>query len=81
MHIKIDVDGQEAAVIKGASRVIDDSRLPSVLLEVTETPSRMGDIRDIYARFGAAGFSVLSKAPTGASSTDSYNLIFVRSHA
>ena len=79
IHIKIDVDGQEAAVIKGAGRVITDPRLQSVLLEVTETPSRMGDIKEIHARFDAAGFSVHSKAPTAASRADSYNLIFARS--
>ena len=77
-HIKIDVDGHEFAVIDGANKVLRDPRLQTVLIEITETPSRMGDIEDIFAKFRAGGFSLLKKAPTGSVSTQSYNSIFSR---
>jgi len=78
-HVKIDVDGQEAAVIKGASRVLGDRRLQTVLLEITETPSQMGDVKEIYDRFKQAGFSIVKKTPARSLNSGSYNVIFVRS--
>ena len=35
-HIKIDVDGLESAVIKGAQKVLRDERLRDILIEINE---------------------------------------------
>ena len=76
-HINIDVDGQESSVIRGATRVLCDKRLRSVLLEITESPSRAAEAADIYETFLASGFELLKKvriSPQG----EAYNAIFVR---
>ena len=78
-HMKIDVDGHESPVIEGASRVLSDPRLQSVMLEITETPSRSDGVREIYARFQTAGFSILGKAKISDSRAESVNVVFVRS--
>ena len=77
-HIKIDVDGHEASVIKGAGHVLNDPRLQSVLLEITEAPARVNDVQEMRAKFQEAGFSVLKTAKTGHSRAESNNIIFVR---
>ncbi len=35
-HLKIDVDGIESKIIKGGSRVIEDNRLKTILIEINE---------------------------------------------
>ena len=78
-HIKIDVDGHESSVIEGANRVLSDPRLQSVMLEITETPTRSDGVREIYARFQTAGFSTLKSAKIDNSRAEASNVIFVRS--
>ena len=80
-HMKIDVDGHESSVIKGADRVLKDDRLQSVMLEITDTPSRSDGVREIYARFETAGFFVLQKAKITDSRAESVNVVFVRSRS
>jgi FkbM family methyltransferase len=77
-HVKIDTDGHESSVIQGADRVLKDSRLRTVLVEITEIPSSMDQIQEIYARFQEAGFSTLKSTKLNNSRTESKNVIFVR---
>jgi FkbM family methyltransferase len=57
-HIKIDVDGGEAAIIKGASRTLSDPRLRSILIEIDE--QEPDDIK-IIETLKRIGFELLSK--------------------
>ncbi len=79
-HIKIDVDGQEAAVIAGAARTLSDERLKSVSIEVTDIPQRADGTRAIFEAFEAAGFQVVSRASTRPTRPDhlSSNIVFAR---
>jgi FkbM family methyltransferase len=79
-HIKIDVDGYEKAVIRGASKCLGDHRLKTVLLEITEIPSRAEDIRAIFDQFSGAGLYALKKSlvSSWSDSSRSYNALFVR---
>ena len=78
--IKVDVDGIEGAVIRGASRVLSDPRLRSVLIEITEVPSQMEEVSSIYQAFEQCGFAVVKKVPARLSdpSGPSHNVIFAR---
>lgn len=53
-HIKIDVDGNEPAIIRGAKRLLNDERLRSAVVEFNDTP----DAFDIWDAFVEAGFEV-----------------------
>lgn len=79
-QIKIDVDGQEGAVIRGACKVLRAPSLRSVLVEVTEAPGRQEHAQEISAALGEAGFTLLKKASINPMSdtSSSYNYIFVR---
>jgi hypothetical protein len=76
-HIKVDVDGHEHAVVNGASRVLRDPRLQTVLLEITEKPGGQDEIQSMFDEFQGAGFSVLKEART-APGRDAHNVIFAR---
>ena len=52
-HVKIDVDGFEPKVIRGAARTIRDARLRSLLIEVNQT---LADHREMVAELGGLGF-------------------------
>lgn len=59
-HIKIDVDGLEISVLKGATNCLADSRLKSVLVE-----HDLSAVRDIYTPhhlLEEAGFQLVSKS-------------------
>jgi len=49
-HIKLDVDGGELAVLRGASRTLASSSLHSMLIEVSSTQS--GAVSDLLERHG-----------------------------
>jgi hypothetical protein len=54
-HIKVDVDGLEAAVIEGASRTVRNARLRSVLVELIEGTEAE---RRVRAQLEREGFRV-----------------------
>ena len=53
-HIKIDVDGFEPKVIAGARRIIEGSKLRSLLIEVNQN---LADHRQMVAELNARGFN------------------------
>jgi FkbM family methyltransferase len=52
-HMKIDVDGFEPKVVRGAARVVRDPRLRSLLVEVNQN---LADHRALVAELGELGF-------------------------
>lgn len=74
-HIKIDVDGSELAVIKGAPKTLFDPRLRSILIEIDEKRASAQEIAD---RIRDAGFSLHSKHQRGSAGKRVFNYIFVR---
>ncbi|MGB2713672.1 MAG: FkbM family methyltransferase [Vicinamibacterales bacterium] len=79
-HIKIDVDGIEAKVIRGAARTLRDPRLKSLLVELDGASA---DDRAAIAEIEQAGFTLLHKkrSPTFnvAKFPELYNYVFIRS--
>lgn len=56
-HIKIDVDGAEAVVVKGMHNILRDPRLKTVMIEL---PCRVGDqLPSLLQDFIEAGFAVV----------------------
>jgi FkbM family methyltransferase len=53
-HLKIDVDGFEPKVVRGAARVVRDRRLRSLLVEINQN---LADHRELVAELGALGFA------------------------
>jgi len=79
-HLKIDVDGIEPAIIAGGTRLLADSRLRSVLIELAVWHA---DHRAVIDRLVAAGFDkdvALEKAVYAKDSGVKYtgNIIFTR---
>lgn len=79
-HVKIDVDGLEVDVIRGAMRVLNDPRLRSVLIEVNELPARTEEADHLYEVFAESGFEIADKVPARIHNPTypSYNVIFSR---
>jgi FkbM family methyltransferase len=74
-HIKVDVDGIEESVVKGARKVLADRRLKTVLIEVF----MHGDTaRRIEAVFLAEGFALSNAETVDYAPGIVQNLIFVR---
>ncbi len=78
--VKIDVDGLESAVIRGARKIIKDARLQSALIEITEVPGRKAEVDFIYDVFKNAGFGLAKKVPAQVHDPNypSFNAIFYR---
>ena len=79
-HIKIDVDGLEPSIIRGARETLRDQRVQSLSIELDDTqPSTISDVRGEMER---AGFSVTSKrrAPNRSDPrfSSSHNWLFTR---
>jgi FkbM family methyltransferase len=55
-HLKIDVDGAELAILRGAERTLSDKRLRSLLIEVEVT---LGD--DVVALLDSVGFPIAER--------------------
>lgn len=70
-HIKVDVDGHEEAIVIGATRLLADSRLKSVLIEVNE-----GD-DPIRQAFLSNGFAIEDERTSAVGAT-SVNVVFRR---
>lgn len=74
-HIKLDVDGIELNVLRGAAGVLANPRLRSVLVEVE--PARPEEAA-IEALLAAHGFVVHGRYPHGPSDDSTTNLLFTR---
>jgi FkbM family methyltransferase len=78
-HIKIDVDGIEAKVVRGAARTLRDGRLRSLLIEFDGASAE--DVAAI-AEIEKAGFRLLHKKRSALFNVDKfpelYNYVFVR---
>lgn len=74
-HIKIDVDGSELAVIRGAVGTLKYPGLRSILIEIDEKRAEAGEIMTILEN---AGFRPRSKHRRGSARKRVFNYIFVR---
>jgi len=70
-HMKVDVDGHEESIVRGAGRLLADVRLQSVLIEVNE-----GDDA-IRQAFLSNGFTVEDERSSAVGSA-SVNVVFQR---
>lgn len=75
-HIKIDVDGVEARIIKGASKSLADPRLKSILIEIDEKEKEDIKIIDVLKQTGFESFE--KKHAPQFESSPLYNYIFTR---
>lgn len=79
-HIKIDVDGNEGDIVKGAEKTLKDKRLKSLLVELDS--EREGYCNDVFAIIEDAGIKLYKRrhAPVRNNSdfSTSYNYIFIR---
>jgi FkbM family methyltransferase len=79
-HVKIDVDGIEPAIVRGASRLLSDERLKSVLIELSIMEPDHKAVVDQLVDYGFAKDEALEKAvyakTTGVKHTG--NIIFTR---
>lgn len=71
-HIKIDVDGIEYQILEGLGEYFQDSRLKSILVEIT------GDSKHYEALLKSKGFHLDTKTSTS-KKEESYNYIFKKS--
>ncbi len=74
-HVKIDVDGIEADIIRGAGRTLADRRLMSALVEVYIFAEIA---EEIEAAFCAHGFHLSNAAELDLTPGSARNLIFTR---
>jgi FkbM family methyltransferase len=72
-HLKIDVDGSEHRVLRGARRTLQDTRLRTILVEVERAAAQTAEVRQLLDE---AGF-VLREDVHHAGS-DTHNLIYDR---
>lgn len=73
-HIKLDVDGLELDILIGASKVLRDKNLKTILVEIANSQSQ-GRIENIL---NECGFVCVEKELWDCCSDDLYNLLFVR---
>lgn len=74
-HIKIDVDGIEALIVRGAAKTLDSRALRSVLIEVYMYERVAEEIREAFL---GHGFSLHNAAGVDWKAGTAQNLIFVR---
>jgi FkbM family methyltransferase len=79
-HIKIDVDGIESKIIKGATHTLSDTRVKSVLVELDS--SREDYCKEVMEAIEKAGMKFITKKHSpmvdNGQFSDSYNYIFMR---
>jgi FkbM family methyltransferase len=75
-HIKLDVDGLELQVLRGANGALANPALRSVLVEVE--PGRPGTA-ELEALLGAHDFRVEARFPHGSTADSTTNVLFARS--
>ena len=71
-HMKVDVDGHELAILRGAEKTLSNSCLRSLLIEINEQLSSAEEIMNLLSR---KGFIFSSKRKTTGTTT---NVIFIR---
>ena len=76
-HMKIDVDGPELDILRGAGRTLANGKLRSVMIELEPTSSTKAEATTLLER---AGFRVESVRSHGAA-TETTNYLFVRDRA
>lgn len=80
-HIKIDVDGIESKIIKGAEKTLSDKRVKSVLIELDS--SRKNYCKEVMEAIEEAGMKFIKKQHAlmfdNGPYSESYNYIFMRS--
>ena len=78
-HIKIDVDGNELLVIKGAKKTLESKFIKSLLIEITETRKDHNEIIEIITK---AGFKIYSRQQGNIWSqsqfSNCFNYIFIK---
>lgn len=74
-HLKLDVDGPELTVLRGAERVVDDPRLRSILVEIE---SGRGEADAIAPWLNEKGFVMESRHAHAGGDGATANCIFVR---
>lgn len=74
-YIKIDVDGLEEKIIEGMKGIVNDSRLQSVLIEITDISAQKESVNTIRDFFLERGFNLKLKEAT---SSTAANYIFIR---
>jgi len=77
-HIKIDVDGHEYQIILGAQKTLNDKRLSSICIEITESLNKTSETNYIYQNIKSAGFQIIKKSQIGKYESKSFNVIFKR---
>jgi hypothetical protein len=60
-HVKIDVDGLEWAILKGAERTLRDPRLSSILVELPADDASEREQIEAYLR--ESGFELVERGP------------------
>jgi len=82
-HIKIDVDGLEGKIIRGADRTLGDSRLKTILIEISSAQGERDPILEKLAKAGFVSFTDFaahsSEQHKGTAYEQSVNTVFVRS--
>jgi len=73
-HMKIDVDGPELDILKGATRTMADRRLRTIMIELEPTSPASTEATTLLE---AAGFALTSVSSHG-SATETSNYLFVR---
>jgi FkbM family methyltransferase len=80
-HIKIDVDGIEDKILKGANKTLSDRRVKSILVELDS--SREGYCKEVMVEVEKAGLKLIKKQHSpifdNGQFANSYNYIFMRS--
>jgi FkbM family methyltransferase len=74
-HVKIDVDGIEVGIIRGAQRMLSDPKLKTVLVEIYIAADAVKEIEDI---FSAHGFELSNADELDLTPGAARNFIFVR---
>jgi FkbM family methyltransferase len=73
-HIKIDTDGAELRILRGAEKTLADPRLRTIFLEVNEW---LPTCSEMISYVKSKGFAVRSRVPAGVSE-GFFNYVFVR---
>lgn len=69
-HLKIDVDGTEMSVLRGAQKLLDEGTVRTILIEAGSTSVET----EITQYLGNLGYSIIARHARG--TTDTTNLIF-----
>lgn len=77
-YLKIDVDGIELSILRGADKTLSTPSVKSVLVEVVELPQKLKEREAIVAFLNSKGFKLESRNPYVYGVSPSSNYIFSR---